>query len=307
MKTDKAERIKWWDALDVITRHGGRHEDVEKALQMARECHHEDARWLVSLFDAAASDDEDHDVFQAHADDPRAMYLKHQTGLCEGSLLHRAAEAGYAPAQSAVATMYHQFRYGGGDTTGFGWATKAAAQGDRLGLCLLAQCNAEGVGCDKDIGKAVQLFREAAELGQAEAQFFFGKLAYREEDVERYRWWARAAARGHGRAIGELAGAASVLFRENGSKQLLLEIGAACEVLLEANRNTVGSDMSSREIHTLQQTVSLNRMSCARAKVAIECWIAIARRQEVVKDIRLLIVRMVWDERWLFAMVKQAE
>jgi hypothetical protein len=43
---DRAELIKWWDALDDLHHIW----DVEQGLQMARECRHPDAQWLPSCF-----------------------------------------------------------------------------------------------------------------------------------------------------------------------------------------------------------------------------------------------------------------
>jgi hypothetical protein len=41
---DKAEQLKWWDAMDALYAvPGSKQNDVEAGLQMARECRHPDA------------------------------------------------------------------------------------------------------------------------------------------------------------------------------------------------------------------------------------------------------------------------
>jgi hypothetical protein len=42
---DRAEEIKWWDALDWLRRM-----DFTKGLRMARDCRHLDAQWLACLY-----------------------------------------------------------------------------------------------------------------------------------------------------------------------------------------------------------------------------------------------------------------
>ncbi len=50
---DKAELIKWWDALEAVRLSlGDPGLDRQKALQLARECRHADAQWLAALFPA---------------------------------------------------------------------------------------------------------------------------------------------------------------------------------------------------------------------------------------------------------------
>jgi hypothetical protein len=48
---DKAELVKWWDALRLFTAPYVRH-NVAEGVRLARECRHPEAHWLVSLFPA---------------------------------------------------------------------------------------------------------------------------------------------------------------------------------------------------------------------------------------------------------------
>jgi hypothetical protein len=99
---DRAEEIKWWDALDDLPNVEG----VEGALQMARESRHPDARWLESLFPAGerVSKGRMHEVMLEHNDDARAIFISYalvDEGDADGALW-RAAEMGYAPAQAML-------------------------------------------------------------------------------------------------------------------------------------------------------------------------------------------------------------
>jgi hypothetical protein len=114
---DRAEQIKWWNALDALPRN----RDVERALEMARECQ---PMWLASLFPRGASVTLQHmlEVMQEQGEDPRALFivckLERRELLDErrhrqvrpvrpadanilAKLLH-AAVLGYAPAQALL-------------------------------------------------------------------------------------------------------------------------------------------------------------------------------------------------------------
>jgi hypothetical protein len=48
--SERAELIKWWDVVDLIVGAPFVASNIDAGLRFARECAHEDARWLVSLF-----------------------------------------------------------------------------------------------------------------------------------------------------------------------------------------------------------------------------------------------------------------
>jgi hypothetical protein len=74
---DRAELIKWWDALDTLTGTEWRKRSVKNGLEMARESAHPDAQWLVSLFPAGAPVTTGHlrKMLLEQGEDPRALYL----------------------------------------------------------------------------------------------------------------------------------------------------------------------------------------------------------------------------------------
>jgi hypothetical protein len=191
--TERAALIKWWDALDAI-RDVWNECSVEEGLRLARLSSHPDAQWLVSLFPPGAEETREHmrKVMKKQRDDPRAMYLA-RTSLGKGmTLLRRAAESCYAPAQAELSFMSHDDA-----AESFKWAQRAFLQGNRRGIYYLGTCYSAGRGCKQDEARARELFRIAAELGYAPAQQRHGEEAFGANDWERYYWIGCAAPRGY--------------------------------------------------------------------------------------------------------------
>ncbi len=92
----------------------------------------------------------------------------------------------YAPAQADLVQFLQ-------DEEKFVWAERAAAQGNRAGVVELAGMYLKGEHCEKDVAKAIALFKEAAEWKSSEAMYMYGKLAFGKRDWERYRFWVEAA------------------------------------------------------------------------------------------------------------------
>ncbi len=291
---DKAEMIKWWDAMDRLLVSNGAEQDIAEGLRMARACQHEDSKWLCALFPEdkpVPSKDEMKQVFLS-LDDRRALFFAGTIAVHDDDLVQRSAELGYAPAQVLFASGCEEVEQ-------FEWAAKAAAQGDRDGLCQLALCWRDGCGVSEDDAKALQLFKEAAELGHAEAQWCYGH-GFDENSWERYLWWRRAAAGGHGlarRYIVEEAVPQLKLFNEGkGSGRVLFEIGAACKGHLGGGK-AFGLLVHDDWLHATERAVALRNEWCEDAKRAVCCWMLCAKQLGVAKDLRLLIAGVLWAER----------
>lgn len=290
---DKVELVQWWDLLNEISKSSP--EQLNGTLQKARECTHKDAQWLVSLFLAGDEVTSEGllEALRAQGDDPRAMHLLwlldaeevEGTGRLDTLLLRKAAEMGYAPAQADLAIEV------GEDEEQMAWTEKAAAQGHRDGLFQLAEFFDYGV---EEQSKAVALYKQAAGLGHAAAQHQYGKLAYSELQWERYWWWSRAAQRGFG--VYELCNAAIEFlpaFEAGRLGRILFESAVGVKVYLSQGKRGDG-----KRTPTLQRVLGLYDARCAVAEHAIECWIVAGRRLGVAKDIRMIIAKMAWEERW---------
>ncbi len=299
--------MQWWDALEVLrgSREVGR--NVEKGLRMARECSHPDAKWLCSLFSPGASEPvlvaDVWRVMEAQGeDDPRALHVL--AGLFSNPhysrerirLLRRAAELGYAPAQAELSFCCPQEEE-------LKWAKAAAAQGDRAGLAQLAWCLEKRRGCESDAAKVDALFLEAAELGDVGAMFAAGLYAFSECQWERYLWWGRAAARGCSRVLQDfhLGAKRQLKWYEagGGSGRVIFELGAAYRGHVDVRGLVVFGERISKKkrAEVAQRCVDLHERWCRLARAAIECWLLVAARLGVVKDIRLLLARSLWESR----------
>ncbi len=216
--------------------------------------------------------------------------------LADKTLLRRAAEMGYAPAQAKLAC--HLFR----DSVqeGLEWARKSAAQGDRTGLWLLGERLHKGEGCAQDPVKALALFKQAAELGRAVAQFRYGDLAFGELDWERYYWWGKTAPQGV--AFKPLLFAALDLvasFEQGKHSSILFEIAPVCKATLDLEKMRVfGCPTTNEQFAALQRMVLVYEAIQKRAKLAIKCWSIVGKRRNVIKDIRQRIARLLWAEAW---------
>jgi hypothetical protein len=271
---DKAELIKWWDVLDALVIG-----QFASALQRARDCRHPDAIWLVALFPPGASmkTRDKVRVLQAHHDDARALFILARLVLRPDGMV-RAAHLGYVPAK--VTCVERGFAPDGLAAV---WLLEAAATGDRNAKARLAEWyTSEG-----ENERAVQLWSEAAELGQRDAQYYFGSFRYSEKDWQRYKWWGCASVRGNEKAAKKLLEAAQMQLRlwEEGRRtgRVLFEIGAAYRGHVGESSRAKGvwresDDAAARCVLLFEQWLEM-------ARVAIRYWLMIGRRLGVAKDI----------------------
>jgi hypothetical protein len=286
-----AELIKWQDALDDLVL-----VQLEQGLQKARECLHPDAQWLASLFPpgAEATQERMREVMLEHQDDPRAVWLAWAFDDDDEGLLRRAAVWGYAPAQTDLAMLIDD-----DDAERVPLLEKAAAQNDRNALFELG-CWWEQVENGKE--KAIELYRKAAELNHREAQFEYGLSAFGGADWERFHWWSRAAV-GYGNLslcsdvakllpsfergeCGRILSIAVPVIRKN------LETWKRHEAFLRA------IDRGRFTVVQVERVIELQKAMLGRARAAIDCWSVVGRRCRVVKDMRVVIAKMLWEEVW---------
>jgi hypothetical protein len=296
---DRAELIKWHDALEELFTG----DDLDAGFQLVRCCQHPDAQWLASLFPS------DEDVVQEHMwevlrrldNDPRAMLVAWLVGSQEDDwdeeLKDRAAERGYAPAQAVVAADRFSAR---DEAQGFFWAQLAAAQQDRRALYMLGKCCRDGRGCVRDLGKAIEFFRSAAELECPKAQWTLAELAYGALDWQRYHWMGRAAQK-RGDMMPCCDAVLSLLpsFERGENARILHTVAQALRPSLNVAKRTLsGRKCVAGFVASLKQVVELGEAMLGRARRAIACWAVAARRLGLVKDMRVTISKMAWEEPW---------
>jgi hypothetical protein len=279
--------------------------NVDKGLQLARECKLPDAVWFASLFPAgvAVTKKRMREVMLQQGNDARALYIA-WTLADDGAteLLERATQMSYAPAQAAMA-------WATSGTASFEWAEKAAARGDRVGLFNLARCFLNGLGCVTDAGKATELYKQAAYLEHPIAMFWYGDLAFSDHEWERYVWWGRASTRGFG---GQLFAANVVrllpLFEKDELCLVLHTVAPVIRARFDVSSCTafnlsVTKGMSDK----LRRILELHEAMLQRARRAIDCWSVVSRRCGLVKDVRLVVAKMVWKDAWRWGETRKDE
>jgi TPR repeat protein len=292
MSVDRALQIEWWDVEDMLF-----HQTREQWLDDVRACRHPDAQCLASLFPSGASTARDDmvRVLDAQGDDARAVFLSGRLTYSETKWL-RAAQLGSAEAQAMCAWFSQHCN----EADSFHWAQKSASQGSRWGMFRLGDCYNGGLGCEKDAARGRAYWKAAAELGLSHAHYHLGYSRFVEGDWERYVWWAGAALLGNVKAISDLAVALRKqlpLYDEGrGSGRVMFELGAAYSRLLLRD-DEVWSTCSDMFVASARRCAHLHEQWLAMAREAISCWLMLARRLGVAKDVRVLIGRKVWEER----------
>ncbi len=291
---EKRDRIKWFHARRAFFERRMRIE----GLALARQCMHEDARLLVSIFpDGVAK--------LQHASTALAKIFLAQSGgdmrclcwtaCCDGdffySLMEQSAKGGCAWAQASYASVLGAFP----DQRIF-WYEKAAAQGEREAMVWIGENLMEEYKSDKDEKKKLKaqaLFREAAELGDDMGQFLYATHGCVKDSAEQYAWMRRSAIQNNCDAVSyfsEVAAQQVELYYRGASGRLLFEIGAA--LAAEGGQDWWNIDYADQKrIKTLYQEC------CSDAVKGIMCWLWLAQKLDVSKDIRVMIADLVWDER----------
>jgi hypothetical protein len=285
---DRGDLVKWFDALDALVKAQGW--TIEQGLQLAR-----DAQWLASLFPAGEAVTQQRMakvMLEQGGDDPRAVFLAGVHGQ-DRAMRRRAAEMGYAPAQAQTATDYH-----GNEM--FEWSEKASGQGNRMGTFYLAWCYLQGRGCEKDVAKAIELYGKAAELGQTTAQVRYAAMAFGKLDSERFYWLGRAASRGvNGGPFVEAVAELLPRFEAFQCGRTLHTVAP----LIRANLHVAESTVFRVAVEVsflckMQRVLELHDAMLERARQAIDCWSVVGRRRGMVKDTRVMIAKMAFEEAW---------
>jgi hypothetical protein len=287
-EAEQGEREKWADVLDRLGNVSG---GFERVLREARECRHPDAVWLVSLFPAGetVTRKRAREVLLEQGEDPRALFFVARLSKNDKEKMERSARLGYAPAQVMMSLR--------SDTVDcFKWASLAAENGDRGGLCELGRRYRYGLGCAADRDKAIDLFRQSAELGDAAAQGMYAEIGFGKFDWQRFHWWARASRRSLAGYFCSAVCDLAPLFQQGQHSRIVHEVAPVI-------RKNLDSDVASYRIEEpmareLRRVLKVHEVMTARGRDAIACWSMCALRLGMVKDMRVVIAMLVWAEPW---------
>ncbi len=191
---EKRERIKWFHARQLFFAR----RTIALGLELARDCDHEDARFLVSLFPNGAPKTREKAmaVFLSLPDDARCVCWSVQCDM-EPKMeeMMASVEKGHAWAQALVGGVLSGRQESDSEAkVAVTWLEKAVAQGERDGMTDLSFVLARGTGCEKDEVRARQMMLEGASLGCAEAQKLWSQLYCEKGSLESFAWNRRCIA-----------------------------------------------------------------------------------------------------------------
>jgi TPR repeat protein len=291
--------LEWYRIRDCFYGHNKAPQNVPFAIELASSCQHPDALWLTK---ACAGKDvrtmgEANQVFSALGqNDARALCFtwccSYEDEMEDLAPLRRSAELGFAFAQGLLAEQTH------GDER-FKFALLAALQGERDGFLLLGCCFRDGEGCEKDLDKAKENFLRASKLGFVWAMDQLGKLLDA-SDPQRWYWLGHAAARGNNWNFVSLFSKQVELFNSgSGSAVVMFAIGRALQGHVSEESRTIFKERHKfvSLIGPAKQAIAFYEAQIKASKDAMRAWTQIGVKLKVVKDVRKLIAKLIWDSR----------
>lgn len=314
---DLAVENDWNEArllvLNIVDRSFFRY-SFDTALSRAASCEHPDARWLTALFDGK-------DVNTR--EEVREMFLalgeSDARGLCFAALLSSPVDMARLRRSAELGEPFAQARLAGKDER-FSLALRAAAQGEPEGFSRLGFSYRNGVGCEKDLEKAKENFMLAAKLGQVHQSLYLScfivsphRFIYRCEsaminlgdllknsDPQKWYWAGCAARRGFANGfISTFSKQVQRFSRDSLLAPVVFAIGQALHGHVKG-RSIFGVRVDMEvSIADANRAVSFFLFQCVAARQAVDIWSLIAKRLGVVKDVRVLIAKEVWEAREL--------
>jgi hypothetical protein len=294
---DLQQLLAWYKIRDTLLGLNYVQQDIKKALDLACVCDHPNAFWLTKLFAGrdVASREEARQVFLGCEYDPRALCFAGVV-VRDFDEIRRAADLGDAFAQAWMAG-----RRPGGER--FWWAEKSAAQGERDGFYQFGRCYRYGSGCVEDAEKGKKIFLVAAELGHMIAMVGLGKLLEK-DDSQRFYWFGRAAT-ANGDSLGavyflnEMRGQIRKFNSGTGHASVIFGIGRALKGHINNEKRTIFGNLSmfDARIGPANQALHFYEFQLQSYRKAVNSWTIVGLRNKVVKDIRKMIGKVIWDAR----------
>jgi hypothetical protein len=294
-----ATLLEWYKIRDTFFGKNYVSQNIPLALELASTCQHPGARWLTEACDGkdVITIEDAKRIFSAlRQNDARALCF---AWLCldeeeqeDLTPLRRAAELGFAFAQAWMAVRTE------GEEK-FMLAQLAAAQGERDGLFWLGRCFLLGEGCEKDLDKAKENFLLASELGHVLAMDWLGYLLG-ESDPQRWRSWGQAAALGNiWNFLTNFAKQVELFNSGSGSVAVMFAIGRALQGHVNEQARTIfNNDYKFNSlVGPAKQAIAFYKVQIKATTAAMRAWSLVGIHFNVVKDVRKLIAKLIWDSR----------
>jgi hypothetical protein len=290
-----ALEIEYLKVRDLLLGQNYVFQDVKRAIELTAASQHPQCQWLTSLFagKTVSTNQEARDVFLAEEKkSPASLCFAAVLYPGDEALLRQSADLGYPLAQAKMAE----------ETSGeeqFRCAKFAASQRDRVGFFWLGICCEHNMGCEKDLDKARECYLVAAQLGLVESMSAFGRLVD-ESDPLRWLWSGRAAELGQpGLFLGKFSELIEKFNSGSGNCAVMFQIGKALSGHASAEKGTIfgKSKKFDKLIGPANSAISFYKSQLYACRRAVDVWSVCAARIGVVKDIRVLIGKLVWETR----------
>jgi hypothetical protein len=290
---DLQQLLAWYKIRDTFFGENGLGQDIKKAFELASVCEHPNAVWLANLFGGRDINkkEEARQVFLENGNEPRALCFAGVV-VSDFDEIRRAADLGDAFAQA-----WMSWRTGREEC--FQWAGKSAAQGERDGFHYLGYCFRDGVGCQKDAERAKENFLLAAQLCDVYSMLCVGKL-FDNTDPQRFVWLGRAAASGDSLSfLEEMSDQIRKIDSGTGNAKVVFAIGRALKGHMNNEKKTIFG--SCYKFYTYvgpaDQALRFYEFQEQSYRKAVDSWTIVGLRNGVVKDMRKMIGKMIWDAR----------
>ncbi len=286
---DFQQLVAWYKIRDLILgENSGGKRDVGKALELATVCRHPHALWLTKIFaghGAVVTVKEATRVFRGIENDPRALCFAAILAW-DGGGIRQAADLGDGLAQTKIMTLM--------DDESFRRAEISAAQGDRDGFYSLGHCYNYGEGCEKNVELAKEFLLIAAELGNVCSMEELGELLEK-TNPQRYFWFGMLAVNGYyENFLNEISEQ-----MQNFNSGIVFAIGRALNGQINIEKGNIFDVPCKidRVIRPARQALDFYEFQLYSCRRAVSTWTLIGLRYKVVKDIRKMIGKMIWDTR----------
>ncbi len=298
------ELFKWLEVRDTLLGVNYKKKNIKAALALARDCKHPDAVWLTSVFEGkkVSRKKKAKKVFLRFENDARALcfawYLTGKEEREDLTLLHRASEMGNA---FACSTLCGEVLRRNKEEAAFRFAQAAISQHERGGFYLLGRCFRDGVACERDSQQAKENYLVAAELGDVNAADEYRSLL-KEYDPARWFWHLRVA--WHGLHMSFLFSSPfsekiKDVFSGCGNRTVVYLIGRALKGAIDMEKKRIFGE----RVHFFGLVIPATRAvffyesQINGARLAVDTWTLVGTRLHVVKDIRIVIGKMIWEAR----------
>lgn len=291
---DELEQLlRWNHARDVFLGLNYRVQDVQKGLELARECSHPEAVWLTKMFaqTPAPTKAEALKIILQGQDALALCFSSILSGGNYSSSLERASTMGCALAQGWLACR--------ADTPNkFELAQRSAEQKEAGGIFLLGKCYSKGEGCKWNQNKAQEHILRAARMGHVAAMVDLAKLFAR-SSFQRFLWLGRAA-----RCNNALPFVTELPLIGQGGPRVWYLVGCTLRGHIDQEGKRIFRGF--KDVYGLARdyavrAVEYYEFQASAQRAAIDACVIVGLRFGVPKDIRRKLSLLLWE--WRFDIV----